>query len=137
MFIWLQLYKQLIDKKSACNTEVLCNVDVNLANRYEIKLQSELKVLRQQAKENVKQEKKEFSDIFDNKVLMLHIKTVLILTTFILQIRNLQNELQCKNKSLKIAHEDLNVANIHISQLSQQINDLMVINNDCLVFFTF
>lgn len=48
----------------------MCNVDVNLANRYEVKLQSELKVLQQQAEEDVKQKKKEISDVFDNKVLM-------------------------------------------------------------------
>lgn len=66
----LQLYKPLNNKKTARHTEVLCNVDVNLANRYEVKLQSELKVLQQQAEEDVKQKKKEISDVFDNKVLM-------------------------------------------------------------------
>lgn len=66
----LQSYKQLNNKRTVHHTEVLSNVDVNLANRNEVKLQSELKVLRQQAEKDVKQNKKEFYDEFDNRVLV-------------------------------------------------------------------
>lgn len=38
---------------------------------YEEKLQSELQMLRQQAEEDVKRNKKEISDLFDSKVIIL------------------------------------------------------------------
>lgn len=37
---------------------------------YEEKLQSELQMLRQQAEEDVKRNKKEISDLFDSKVIL-------------------------------------------------------------------
>jgi len=45
----------------------------------------------------------------------------------------LENELQRKKKALEAAQEDINVANSRITELTQQINDLLSSNNDYLV----
>lgn len=45
----------------------------------------------------------------------------------------MENELQRKKKAVEIAQEDINAANGRVSELSQQINDLLSSNNDLLV----
>ncbi|XP_016661056.2 lamin Dm0-like [Acyrthosiphon pisum] len=102
--------QQLDDSRTSRRTEVIGR----LVNEYEDKLQSELQILRQQAEEDVKQNKKEISDLFDSK------------------FQNLENELQRKKKALEAAQEDINMANSRVNELNQQINDLLSSNNDYL-----
>lgn len=68
--IFLQVHKQqLNDTRTSRRTEVISEVDGRLIKEYEDKLQSELQLLRQQAEEDVKRNKKEISDLFDSKVI--------------------------------------------------------------------
>jgi len=46
----------------------------------------------------------------------------------------LENELQRKKKALEAAQEDINAGNLRITELTQQINDLLSSNNDYLVY---
>jgi len=106
--------QQLNDTRTSRRTEVISEVDGRLVKEYEDKLQSELQKLRQQAEEDVKRNKKEISELFDSK------------------FQNLENELQRKKKAMELAQEDLNATNARVTELTQQINDLLSCNNDYL-----
>lgn len=106
--------QQLNDTRTSRRTEVISEVDGRLIKEYEDKLQSELQLLRQQAEEDVKRNKKEISDLFDSK------------------FQNLDNELQRKKKAIESAQEDINAANARVNELTQEINNLLNINNDLL-----
>lgn len=51
----------------------------------------------------------------------------------ILQLQNLENELQRKNKAIELAQEDINTANGQIEHLATEINDLLASRNVDLV----
>lgn len=106
--------QQLNDTRTSRRTEIISEVDGRLMKEYEDKLQSELQMIRQQAEEDVKRNKKEISDLFDSK------------------FQNLENELQRKKKAVEVAQDDINAANARINELTQQINDLLASNNDYL-----
>ncbi|XP_050535226.1 lamin Dm0-like [Daktulosphaira vitifoliae] len=106
--------QQLNDTRTSRRTEIISEVDGRLMKEYEEKLQSELHLLRQQAEEDVKRNKKEISDLFDGK------------------IQNLENELQRKKKAVELAQEDTSAANARVNELTKQINDLLATNNDLL-----
>ncbi|XP_050440632.1 lamin Dm0-like [Adelges cooleyi] len=106
--------QQLNDTRTSRRTEIISEVDGRLLREYEEKLQSELQLLRQQAEEDVKRNKKEISELFDSK------------------IQNMENELQRKKKAVELAQEDTNTANARLNELTTQINDLLASNNDLL-----
>jgi len=106
--------QQLNDTRTSRRTEITTEVDGRLVKEYEEKLQSELQLLRQQAEEDVKRNKKEISELFDSK------------------LQNMDNELQRKKKAIESAQEDVNAANARVTELTQEINNLLSINNDLL-----
>lgn len=72
LLYYLQVHKQqLNDTRTSRRTEVISEVDGRLIKEYEDKLQSELQMLRQQAEEDVKRNKREISELFDSKVIYI------------------------------------------------------------------
>lgn len=107
---------------------------------YEDKLQSELQLIRQQAEEDVKRNKKEISELFDSKVFEYNQVTIKLIKHFNwkkkLQFQNLENELQRKKKAAESAQEDIDAAYGRINELTQQINGLLSTNTDLVVCIT-
>lgn len=49
----------------------------------------------------------------------------------------MDNELQRKKKAIESAQEDINATNARVNELTQEINNLLSINNDLLVYITY